>query len=66
MSDTIELKPCPFCGREAALKEFEHDYLVRCSAPAQHSGLIVHTTWFATAEEAAHVWNTRHEGCVVR
>ena len=52
------LKPCPFCGGEAVLYDYEPDggdtqFMVGCRKC--HSG----GGWFATATSAIKAWNRR-------
>ena len=56
-----ELKPCPFCGGTAIMREnknsFVPRYYVRCGN--DNCSVIVTTCNRGTAEEAAEVWNRR-------
>lgn len=56
-----ELKPCPFCGREAIMSADKNKagprYYVRCD---NHTcSVIAFTLCMKTEEEAAKVWNRR-------
>lgn len=54
----VKLKPCPFCGCEAALIEDEGAYKVFClgaHCDAQYG-------WCAAEEQAVNGWNRRKEG----
>lgn len=72
---SIELKPCPFCGREAVLSSIhigDGDYraLVTCTRIGLSDGcasVMVERSSKRTAElDAAKKWNTRAERtCVV-
>lgn len=63
-----ELKPCPFCGGEAAMKEWKFytfggneakRYSVRCK---NEDCIICHTTdVYHTKKQAIEKWNTRAE-----
>jgi Lar family restriction alleviation protein len=61
MSD--KLKPCPFCGEEAYLKdEAQTNSSAKCPPSiyrAVCSGCEVRTDFYYKPEEAAGVWNTR-------
>lgn len=67
MSKADELKPCPFCGKEAwlgNLKGFERGtaiYRVGCSDP-ECIGYETMCMKFDTKEEALAAWN-RRPGC---
>lgn len=62
---SIELKPCPFCGPNAEIKEYyEHGsmlYCVRCVSGDKNKRHVVTACYGLTAEEAVISWNTRHE-----
>jgi hypothetical protein len=50
----LELAPCPFCGKEAELRQYDGDHFAQClhcfcSTPAD----------FGTEGEAAQAWNAR-------
>lgn len=65
-----ELKPCPFCGGEAELREYRRwldfpkemvdGYEVIC---VNRDCIIYHAddVWFKTEAEAVEAWNTRAE-----
>jgi Lar family restriction alleviation protein len=57
----IELKPCPFCGGEAFLAEY--DYALDNGYIATHfvecNGCSVTTFEYDSPEEAAEAWNRR-------
>ena len=61
MNEKIELKPCPFCGGEAELKEYrltakaDSRHVVYC----QKCGVI--TRFYESPEAAAEAWNRRSE-----
>ena len=48
-----ELKKCPFCGGEAEVRPFLHQYVIGCT---QCSGAMMP---FNTKEEVIEAWNTR-------
>ena len=55
---TIELKPCPFCGSPAILREDEGSYKVFClgaHCDAQYG-------WCADEKQAVNGWNRRKGG----
>ena len=51
-----ELKPCPFCGKEARMVQngYEHHH-VQCV------GCACHTMSYETSEEAIRTWNRREK-----
>ena len=49
-----ELKPCPFCGREAAFLGETHS--IKCK---QCGGAFIVTNPFITRMEVAEAWNRR-------
>jgi Lar family restriction alleviation protein len=53
MSDTIELKPCPFCGGEAVLDATVSCFFVRCI------GCAAEGPWHGTMAGATNGWNKR-------
>lgn len=61
---TINLKPCPFCGGRAKMKEITSSYgtfyYVRCDN--SDCWMYVTTCNRDTPEEAAARWNTRKDG----
>jgi uncharacterized Zn finger protein (UPF0148 family) len=58
-----ELKPCPFCGGEAKIAEYDtmylHGFVVRCANDG--CSVAVETYIYPTEAEAAEVWNTRSD-----
>ena len=51
---TTTLKPCPFCGGEARVRAYPHDYAIccyKCDASTRK--------FFPTREEAERAWNRR-------
>lgn len=55
----IELKPCPFCGGDAELKDLERQFdRWECSCNNPDCDAIV-ATYGSTPEEAAEKWNRR-------
>ena len=57
----IELKPCPFCGGAAIMRENKNSYVprfyVRCGN--NDCQMLCATCNRETEEEAAEVWNQR-------
>lgn len=51
--DEVELKPCPFCGAPAQIKELGGRYAVECT---RH---CAGTRIFATKDEPTEAWNRR-------
>ena len=54
----ILLKPCPFCGGQAMLTPVDAGF-VKYTVFCSDCGVAFST--YPTEEEAAKVWNTRHE-----
>lgn len=62
----IKLRPCPFCGGEAALDVSPIDYIcqvrcIKCGAETREVENIGHyfTTYYANMIEAVELWNKR-------
>lgn len=55
-----ELKPCPFCGRKAVLREKANigTYIVECTNGNCPASYMIGND-YETEEEAAEVWNRR-------
>lgn len=56
-----ELKPCPFCGREATIRFLDHEvtyWRVTCSDPSS-CGIIVYTPELPSRIQAIGLWNRR-------
>lgn len=53
MDQKIELKPCPFCGAEAELKEITGRWTAKCTKEC------VGTRIFKDKQKAVEVWNRR-------
>lgn len=57
----VELKPCPFCGGEALLRENKNSFVprfyVRCGN--KDCSVVCSTCNRDTQEEAANLWNRR-------
>ena len=51
---SYELKPCPFCGSDAMITEFNDSYYVECESCCATTGECV------TIREAAESWNRRY------
>lgn len=50
---SYELKPCPFCGSDAMITEFNDSYYVECESCCATTGECV------TIKEAVMSWNRR-------
>ena len=68
MDKKIELKPCPFCGRKAAIAQDNYDkYMVMCSCGVMigvelEDGCELVDGWratFETKDKAVEAWNGR-------
>lgn len=57
-----DLKPCPFCGREAFRDNLGTHYWVLCSGRDDDCPADVATRDYATREAADAAWNTRRPG----
>ena len=58
----IELKPCPFCGKEAKIRYNRDDeqYRVLCGTKWCRGNMAKEDYW-PTPEEAAEGWNERND-----
>ena len=56
-----ELKPCPFCGGEADLREVTGGFFVVYCTNIKGCALNPTTLGYETQEEAAEAWNRRAE-----
>ena len=72
MTDETTLLPCPFCGKEVKVEEYqacidgkmigEHPlYWVECHNKDDAGNHIAETPLFNTREQAIEAWNTRYE-----
>ena len=59
MSELIELKPCPFCGREATFWTNADTGGEYAACQSLSCKTIVETYSYDTKEKAAKVWNNR-------
>lgn len=55
---TEELKPCPFCGKEAVIEERDDFYRVRCENFPKCPASIC-TPWFDEKYNVVEMWNRR-------
>jgi Lar family restriction alleviation protein len=63
MNDKIDLKPCPFCGAQAELEEYDNGCVVVCSEYGEKCKCAAYTMSSGnTKEEAIAIWNKRHGG----
>ena len=63
----IKLRPCPFCGGEAALVGSFSCYVVRCTKCGAETIEVemnwgLYTPYYAIINEAAKLWNKRVGG----
>jgi Lar family restriction alleviation protein len=56
---TICLRPCPFCGCNAAIDRLKGRYMVSCRNGALCG---VYTDWRTSQNEAINIWNQRVKG----
>lgn len=56
-----ELKPCPFCGGEAALTCHDNHYVAQCMNDMCGVSAYTELRYPQSAESAAAAWNTRFE-----
>lgn len=54
-----ELKPCPFCGKEAVLKKASFSDIVYVQCNNKRCAVFCGTIGKNTKEEAVRAWNTR-------
>ena len=57
----MELKPCPFCGGEAAIARFNDIVKFYRIVHFCNDFFWIKTDWVSTEEKAAELWNTRKE-----
>ena len=56
-----KLKPCPFCGGDAELSDFETISKVICKKCGAESRLIASSSKYCSDEKAIEAWNRRFE-----
>lgn len=61
----INLKPCPFCGGKAKMKEHLHtdgskEYTVECALEFKFCPVIPMSWAYDTEQEVADTWNKRY------
>lgn len=54
-----KLKPCPFCGGEAAIRNLHDEWWVECDMTRGWCEVIPRTWSYDTKEEAIEAWNRR-------
>jgi len=59
--ERIELKPCPFCGSKAVIKQFICNGCYRAACTNRHCPGDAHSTVCDTPEAAMAAWNQRIE-----
>lgn len=61
----FDLKPCPFCGGTAHIRDFGGRYCVACSSCGARGGAVWvkdwHDTPFVAQGQAVKLWNARNE-----
>ena len=59
----FELKPCPFCGKSARIRNFGERYRVVCSSCGARGEAVCikqwHSTKYIAQNQAAALWNSR-------
>ena len=59
----FDLKPCPFCGGTAHIRDFGGKYRVACSGCGATGGAVRvkqwHSTKYIAQNQAAALWNSR-------
>ena len=56
---TEKLKPCPFCGGEAKLRNEGCCIFVKCKNCGAEAGLVHISAEYCANEKAAEAWNRR-------
>lgn len=58
---TEKLKPCPFCGGEANLKDTSGFIVVKCGSCGAESGMVKISAEYCANDKAAESWNRRKD-----
>ena len=56
---TEKLKPCPFCGGEANLKDTSGFIVAKCESCGAESGVVKVSAEYCANDKAAESWNRR-------
>jgi len=60
MSEEIELKPCPFCGKTDALElDYIYEGITQIICNSLKDGCGASSGGYESEEETREVWNTR-------
>lgn len=54
-----KLKPCPFCGGEANLKDASGFIVAKCESCGAESGMVKISAEYCANDKVAERWNTR-------
>ena len=56
-----KLKPCPFCGGEAELKDTSGFIVVKCESCGVESGMVKVSAEYCANDKATESWNRRKD-----
>ena len=54
-----QIKPCPFCGKEAVLEKLNEVYVIGCDTEMCYGNINHMTMVFYSKENAIKTWNRR-------